>query len=111
VARRLLPNGNCGVTEMSGSSRPLYLLGARLSCFTGIPPLYSGCGLMFTVSTYEDKIGITFTSDRDMLPDPRQMRQCIDEAVAAITHIKQRTPQHTTEHTSEHPPSRKRCTA
>ena len=84
VGQRLLSAGNCGVTEMTGSSRPLYLLGARLIGFTGIPPVYSGCGLMFTASTYGDKLGLTFTSDRDMLPDPHRMRQCLDDAVLGI---------------------------
>jgi diacylglycerol O-acyltransferase len=84
VGQRLLSTGNCGVTEMTGSTRPLYLLGARLFGFTGIPPVYNGCGLMFTASTYGDKLSLTFTSDRDMLPDPHRMRQCLDDAVLGI---------------------------
>lgn len=84
LGQRLMSAGNCGVTEMTGSIRPLYLLGARMVGFTGIPPVYNGCGLMFTASTYDDKFGLTFTSDRDMLPDPKLMRQCLDDAVLGI---------------------------
>jgi hypothetical protein len=84
VHRELLLAGNCGVTEMTGSTKPLYLMGARLIGFSGIPPLYSGCGLMFTASTYCDRIGLTFVSDRDMMPDPRAMRSCLDRAVAQV---------------------------
>lgn len=86
VNRRILSTGNCGVTEMTGATKPLYLIGARVIGFTGIPPLYSGCGLMFTASTYCDRIGLTFTSDRDMLPDPKLMSQCLDDAVDQIEH-------------------------
>ena len=52
--------------------------------FTGISPLYSGCGLMFSVSTYADVLGLTFTSDRYMMPEPAVMRDCLDEAVRAV---------------------------
>ncbi|MBL0075711.1 MAG: DUF1298 domain-containing protein [Rhodocyclaceae bacterium] len=89
VHRGILSAGNCGVAEMQGADKPLYLIGARLVGFTGIPPLFSGCGLMFTASSYLDQIGLTFVSDRNLLPDPRTMRQCLDEAVAKIeTHLK-----------------------
>ncbi|MBP7080199.1 MAG: DUF1298 domain-containing protein [Rhodocyclaceae bacterium] len=90
VHRGILSAGNCGVAEMNGGDKPLYMMGARLIGFTGIPPLFSGCGLMFTASTYGDRIGLTFVSDRDMLPDPRQLRVCLDEAVEQIaTHLAQ----------------------
>jgi hypothetical protein len=71
---------------MTGSTKPLYLMGARLLGFSGIPPLYSGCGLMFTASTYCERIGLTFVSDRYMLPDPREMRRCLDQAVQQVEH-------------------------
>lgn len=56
---------------MNGGDKPLYMMGARLIGFTGIPPLFSGCGLdVSTASTYGDRIGLTFVSDRDMLSRP-----------------------------------------
>lgn len=84
VTREVLSAGNCGVSEMTGSEKPLYLMGARLIGFTGIPPLFSGCGLMFTTSFYCDRVGITFVSDSSMLPDSRVMRRCLDEAVHKV---------------------------
>ena len=81
---RVLEGANLGVAELRGSDSPLYLLGARLLGCTGISPLYSGCGLMFTASTYDDGVGITFTSDRSMVPDPEFMRQCLDDSVQQI---------------------------
>ncbi len=78
---RVLEGGNLGMAELRGPNEDLFLLGARLSGFTSILPLYSGCGLMFAASTYCDTIGLTFTSDRNMMPDPEIMRQCLDQAV------------------------------
>jgi WS/DGAT/MGAT family acyltransferase len=84
LTHRIMEGGNLGLSELEGSRKQLYLLGARLHGFTGISPLYSGCGLMFTTSTYDDKIGITFTSDRNMMPDPERMRRCLDETMEEL---------------------------
>jgi diacylglycerol O-acyltransferase len=82
--RKILEGGNLGLAELQAGDKPLYLLGARLSGFTGISPLYSGCGLMFSASTYADAVGLTFTSDRNMMPDPEFMRQCLDDTMAEL---------------------------
>jgi WS/DGAT/MGAT family acyltransferase len=76
--------GSMGLAELGGADQTLYLLGARLHGFTSISPLYSGCGLMFSASTYDDHVGLTFTSDREMMPDPGFMRQCLDATVADV---------------------------
>ena len=82
--RAVMSEGSLGLAELDGADKPLYLLGAKLHGFTGISPLYSGCGLMFSASTHPDNIGLTFTSDRNMLPDPEVMRACLDEAIADV---------------------------
>ena len=82
--RRIMEGGNLGLAELQGGDNTLYLLGAKLRGFTSISPLYSGCGLMFSASTYADTIGLTFTSDRNMMPDPEAMRECLDEAVKQV---------------------------
>ncbi len=45
---------------------------------------------MFCASTYADTVGLTFTSDRQMMPDPDIMRECLDEAVAAVADTEKR---------------------
>ena len=80
--RAVMTEGNLGLAELQGSDKPLFFLGARLHGFTSISPLYSGCGLMFSASTHADNVGLTFTSDRNMLPDPEVMRACLDETIA-----------------------------
>ena len=82
--RAVMTEGNLGLAELQGSDKPLYFLGATLHGFTGISPLYSGCGLMFSASTHADNVGLTFTSDRNMLPDPEVMRACLDETIADV---------------------------
>ena len=82
--RGLMHAGNCGIAEINGPKVPLYLLGAKLHGLTSISPLYSGCGLIFGATSYCDKVALTFTSDRDMMPEPIIMQQCITSAVASI---------------------------
>jgi hypothetical protein len=82
--QRIMGGGNLGLAELQGGDQPLYLLGARLSWFTSISPLYSGCSLMFSASTYAGTVGLTFTSDRHMMPDPEFMRECLDQAVSQV---------------------------
>jgi len=89
--RAVMSAGSLGLAELKGSDKPLYLLGARLHGFTSISPLYSGCGLMFSASSYADNVGLTFTSDRHMMPDPEVMRECLDEAVAAVARLKSKS--------------------
>jgi diacylglycerol O-acyltransferase len=90
VGRQLMQEANCIIANLTGSNRPLYFLGAKLTGFTTISPLYSGCGLMFSAATYCDSTSITLTSDRDMIPDPEFMRQCLDEAFEGIKQYNQR---------------------
>jgi hypothetical protein len=82
--RKILEGGNLGLAELEGGDKPLFLLGAKLRGFSSISPLYSGCGLMFSASTYADTVGLTFTSDRNMMPDPEFMRECLDGAMEQL---------------------------
>jgi diacylglycerol O-acyltransferase len=84
LARAIMEGGNLGLAELRGSDKTLYLLGAELRGFNSISPLYSGCGLMFTAATYCDRMNLSFTSDRTMLPDPQSMRDCMEEAYATL---------------------------
>jgi WS/DGAT/MGAT family acyltransferase len=87
-SREVMRSGHLGFAELPGSARPLYLLSARLFALANISPLYSGCGLMFSASTYDTRIGLTFTADRSMMPDPQLMRLCLGEAYASLcTHL------------------------
>nr|WHV03926.1 putative wax ester synthase/acyl-CoA:diacylglycerol acyltransferase [uncultured bacterium] len=75
---------NCGLTEMDGPIKPLYFQGAKLLMFSSVAPIYTGCSLVFCTSTYMDKLTLTFTSDRNIMPDPEFMRACLIEAVETV---------------------------
>ena len=107
VNRAVMTGGNLGLAELQGADKPLYLLGARLHGFTSISPLYSGCGLMFSASTYADTVGLTFTSDREMMPDPETMRECLDEAIAEIAKLKSSRPKRAPKKQKATKPSRR----
>lgn len=88
LGHRLMGSADCGISVLHGSESALYMLGAKLRGFTSISPLYTGCGLIFTVSTYRDLVGISFTSDRAMMPDPEFMQECLAQAVTQLDSIK-----------------------
>jgi diacylglycerol O-acyltransferase len=82
--RSLEAGGSCGISTLVGPAQPVYLLGARLSGLTSVSPLYRGCGLMYSASQYGDKIAVSFTSSRDILPDPQNLMACLHETMEQI---------------------------
>ena len=74
-----------GISILTGVDQPLYFLGAKLSGLTSVSPLYKGCGLMYCASMIGDKIAISFTSGRDILPDPQKLVACLDEAMGMLS--------------------------
>jgi WS/DGAT/MGAT family acyltransferase len=82
--RSLETGGSCGISTLTGPMQTVYFLGAKLSGLTSVSPLYKGCGLMYSASQYGDKIAISFTSGRNILPDPEKLVACLDEAMAKI---------------------------
>lgn len=64
------PAFNCVVTNVPGSRVPLYFCGAQMVGMYGTGPVFDGMGIIHPVYSYGDTIAISFTADRDMLPDP-----------------------------------------
>jgi len=64
------PAFNCVVTNVPGSRVPLYFCGARMVAMYGTAPVFDSMGLINTVYSYGDTIAVSFTADRDMMPDP-----------------------------------------
>ena len=64
------PAYNCVVTNVPGSRVPLYFAGARMVGMYGTGPIFDGMGLINTIYSYGPTIAISFTADRDMMPDP-----------------------------------------
>ena len=78
------PVFNCVVTNVPGSRVPLYFAGARMVAMYGTGPIFDSMGLINTVYSYVDTIAISFTSDRDMMPDPHVYADALKSAFEAL---------------------------
>ncbi|MBN9596356.1 MAG: DUF1298 domain-containing protein, partial [Afipia sp.] len=64
------PAFNVVVTNVPGPKVPLYFCGAQMVFSAGTAPVFDSMGLIHPVYSYVDTIAVSFTADRDMLPDP-----------------------------------------
>ena len=89
LANRLRPVFNTTVTNMPGPRHPLYMAGAQLVAMYGAGMITEGMGLIHPVMSYCGDITISFTSCREMLPDPAVYADCLrtsfDELNAATS--------------------------
>lgn len=89
VANATAPVFNCVATNVPGSRVPLYFCGAKMVKMFGMAPIFDSMGLINTIYSYVDEIAISFTSDRDMMPDPANyaaaLQASYDELYAAAT--------------------------
>ena len=84
MAERTRPAFNCVVTNVPGPQQPLYMSGAKLLRTYGLGPLFDGMGLIFPVFSYNGSISLSFTSCREMLPDPERLAEALDESFHAL---------------------------
>lgn len=85
--RALEEGGSCGISMLSGPAQPAYFLGAKMSGLISVSALYKGCGLMYAASQYQDKISISCTSGRDILPDPENLIACLEQTMATVASL------------------------
>ena len=78
------PIYNCVVTNVPGSRVPLYFIGARMVAMYGTAPVFDSMGIIFPVYSYGPTIAVSFTADRDMLPDPAAMAHALRDSFAAL---------------------------
>ncbi len=74
------PLANCTITNVPGPAVPLYLIGARMTYFSAIMPIMDGMGLVIAVTSYDDKIIVSPTSCRELMPDPEAFAQCVRDS-------------------------------
>jgi diacylglycerol O-acyltransferase / wax synthase len=70
LANRTNPVFNTTVTNMPGPQEPLYMAGARMVAMYGMGMIVEGMGLIHPVMSYCGDLTVSFTSCREMLPDP-----------------------------------------
>jgi WS/DGAT/MGAT family acyltransferase len=86
LANRLQPVFNTTVTNMPGPRHPLYMAGAQLIAMYGAGMISDGMGLIHPVLSYCGDITISFTSCREMLPDPAFYADCLRLSFAELAH-------------------------
>lgn len=74
------PLANCSIVNVPGPQVPLYLQGARLTYLSAIMPIADGMGLVFSVTSYNDMMVISFTACYEQLPDPEAFAQCLRDS-------------------------------
>ena len=78
------PLFNVVATNVPGSRVPLYFSGAKMVAMYGLGPIFDSMGLINTIYSYVDTIAISFTADRDMLPDPQAYADGLRHAFEAL---------------------------
>ena len=84
LANRINPPFNTQVTNVPGPPVHLYSAGARRESLMGLSCLTDGMGLAHVVQSYVDEATISFTADRDQMPDPEYYIACIAESFGEL---------------------------
>lgn len=78
------PVFNTVVTNVPGPRVPLYFCGAQMLASYGTAPVFDSMGLINPVYSYGDTIAISFTADRDMMPDPEKYAAALKSSFEAL---------------------------
>ncbi|MGL5837961.1 MAG: WS/DGAT/MGAT family O-acyltransferase [Sphingorhabdus sp.] len=79
------PVFNCVATNVPGPRVPLYFAGAKMVRMMGTGPIFDGMGLINTIYSYGPEIAISFTSDREMIPDPANYASALRDAFEELS--------------------------
>jgi diacylglycerol O-acyltransferase / wax synthase len=82
------PVFNVVATNVPGPRVPLYFAGAKMVRMMGTGPIFDGMGMINAIYSYGPDIAITFTSDRDMVPDPANYAQALRDAFEELLNAK-----------------------
>jgi WS/DGAT/MGAT family acyltransferase len=79
-----VPPFNVSITNVPGPQQPLYFCSAPMVAAIGLGPITQGMGLIFPVLSYCGRVTISFTSCREMLPDPEFLEACLTQAFTTL---------------------------
>ncbi len=80
VANFMKPVINTVVTNVPGPPVPIYSCGAQLVSMQGLLCLIDGVALGHVVQSYMDEATISFTADRNVMPDPEFYSECLRDS-------------------------------
>ena len=84
LANWVNPFFNTVITNVPGPQTPLYSAGARLVANYGMGPIMDGMGLIHPIFSYCGEVTVSFTSCREMLPDPELYEECLQASFDAL---------------------------
>ena len=76
LGHRAIRLANCTITNVPGPQQPMYFNGAKLLKTTGCAPIIDGMGLIITAISYNGELVLSFTSCREITPDPEFLVAC-----------------------------------
>ena len=76
---------NTVITNVPGPQIPLYMAGAQMVALFGMGPVTDGMGIIHPVFSYNGTITISFTSCREMLPDPAVYAPALRDSFAELS--------------------------
>jgi WS/DGAT/MGAT family acyltransferase len=82
--RDVAPPFNCSITNVPGPQVPLYTMGCETVTTVGYGPIVHNMGLIIPVTSYYGELAISFTSCREMIPDPDFFMECLQRAFDAM---------------------------
>ncbi len=74
------PAINTTVTNVPGPQTPLYFAGAQAVKFVGLGPVTDGMAIIHPVFSYCGQIAVSFTSCREVMPDPEVYADFLQES-------------------------------
>jgi diacylglycerol O-acyltransferase / wax synthase len=86
------PVFNVVATNVPGPRIPLYFAGAKMVRVMGTGPVFDGMGMINAIYSYGSEIAISFTADRDMVPDPAVYAAALQEAFDELLAAEMSTP-------------------
>lgn len=86
------PVFNVVATNVPGPRVPLYFAGAKMVRMMGTGPVFDGMGMINAIYSYGAEIAISFTADRDMVPDPAVYAAALQEAFEELRAAEMGTP-------------------
>ena len=98
VKRSMIPRINVVASNVSGSSAPLYMAGARMVQFFPVSAIVDGVGLNLTGLSYDGKLWIGAVSCRKIMPDPAFFGQCLHESFNELLDLATPEPEPTPSH-------------
>lgn len=71
---------NLVITNVPGPQLPMYFCGAELKGIYGLAPLAHTVGLVISQFSYNGKLFFGIVADRDIVPDPDFLVQCLEDS-------------------------------